>query len=145
MAIYRGLGYRGSVVVGYSRFGTYALARVKRGAIVLRTPAEERAASRRVPLDRLSLPPEARETLHKLGVSDVGQFLDLPSEGVARRFGPEVHRLHRLGTAQTTAWLSLALVFSLPAFLSFFLLNPWRFPEPDLQHEDNSVLFHPSS
>ena len=93
----RGLGYRGSVVVGYSRFGTYALARVKRGAIVLRTPAEERAAARRVPLDRLSLPPEARETLHKLGVSDVGQFLDLPSEGVARRFGPEVHRLHRLG------------------------------------------------
>ena len=92
------VGLLSTVVVGYSRFGTYALAKVKRGTIVMGSVREERAAARRVPLDRLSLAPSARDALEKLGVTSVGQFAELPVEGIEKRFGPEVYRLHRLAT-----------------------------------------------
>jgi protein ImuB len=89
-----------TVVVGFSRFGTYALARGKRGLVVLRSPEDERAAARRVPLDRLAFEPATRETLSKLGIRAVGSFVDLPGEGIHRRFGPEAHRLHRLAAGE---------------------------------------------
>jgi len=91
-------GFEAAVAVGFSRFGTYALARGKRGVVVLDSAEAERRAARAVPLDRLAIPPEAREALAKLGVADVGAFLRLPAEGLARRFGHEVYRLHRLGS-----------------------------------------------
>ncbi len=89
-------GYRASVVAGFSRFGSYALARARRGVLVLDSPAEERRAARLVPLPRLRLDPRALETLEKLGVRTVGEFADLPHEGIERRFGAEAARLHRL-------------------------------------------------
>ncbi len=91
-------GFHGTVVAGFTRFGTYALARSKRGVIVLRNAADERAAARRVPLDRLALDPDTRDTLAKLGIKSVGKFMDLPPEGIERRFGYEAHRLHRLAS-----------------------------------------------
>ncbi len=89
-------GFRGTVVVGFSRFGSYALARAGRGVRVLRSPGDEQAAARRVPLDRLAIEPETRDTLAKLGVTTVGDFAKLPPEGIARRFGKPAERLHRL-------------------------------------------------
>ena len=71
-------GFHGTVVTGFSRFGTYALARAKRGVIVLRNAADERAAARRVPLDRLALLPDTRDTLAKLGIRNVGEFICWP-------------------------------------------------------------------
>jgi protein ImuB len=94
----RRAGLACNTVVGFSRFGTYALARGKRGTLVLERPADEHAASRRIPLDRLAFDPEARAVLDKLGVRTVGDFMDLPGEGIEKRFGPEVHRLHRLAS-----------------------------------------------
>ena len=82
-------GFTSVLAVGFGRFGAYAVAKAGRGLVVLRSPDEERAAVRRVPLDRLTLEPEARDTLHKLGVQSLGQFLDLPPEGIARRFDAE--------------------------------------------------------
>jgi protein ImuB len=93
-------GFRATVVVGFTRFGVYALARARRGVIVLKTPADERAAARRVPLDRLALDPGARDALHKLGIETVGRLVDLPPEGIERRFGPETYRLHRLAAGE---------------------------------------------
>ena len=90
----RRMGYHSNAVVGFSRFGTYALAKATRNLLVLDHPDDERAAVRRVPLDRLAIEPEVRDALHKLGVRRIGQFLDLPPEGIARRFGPETHRLY---------------------------------------------------
>ena len=40
----------------------------------------------------------ARDALEKLGVTNVGQFAGLPVEGIEKRFGPEVYRLHRLAS-----------------------------------------------
>jgi len=95
-------GFEASIVVGFSKFGSYALARSRRTLSILQTPADERAAARRVPLDRLALETDARDTLGRLGIDTVGGFMDLPVEGVAKRFGERAHRLHRLarGTLQ---------------------------------------------
>jgi protein ImuB len=50
----------------------------------------------------LALPTAVRDTLLKLGVTTVGQFVDLPLDGVGVRFGPEVRRLHRLASGALT-------------------------------------------
>ncbi len=91
-------GYRATLVLGFSRFGAYALARSRRGVHVLKSPAEENKAARQVPLDRLALPPATRNALVKLGITTMGKFVDLPLDGVGARFGPEVRRLHRLAS-----------------------------------------------
>lgn len=93
-------GFSATVVAGFGRFGAYAAARAKRGVIVFKTPCDERAAARRVRLDRLSLEPAARDALAKLGVETVGRFTDLPAEGIERRFGAAAGRLHRLATGE---------------------------------------------
>jgi protein ImuB len=91
-------GFRSTVVVGFNRFTTYALARVKRGVVVFNRPDEEAAAARHVPLSCLGLAPAARDALGRLGIRTLGGFIDLPAEGLEKRFGPEVLRLHRLAT-----------------------------------------------
>ena len=58
-------------------------------------------------------PPAARDTLLKLGVTTVGQFVDLPLDGVGVRFGPEVRRLHRLASGALDA---AARTPSIPTF-----------------------------
>lgn len=90
------IGFHANVAVGFSRFGSYALARWGGGLILPRDPAEERRAMRQVPLERLAFDPQARQALHKLRVRSLGEFMDLPPEGIARRFDPAIHRLHRL-------------------------------------------------
>lgn len=89
-------GFTASLVVGFTKFGSYALARSRRTLLVLKTAADERAASRRVALDRLALETKTRDALDRLGVRSVGGFMDLPVEGVSKRFGERARRLHRL-------------------------------------------------
>ena len=97
-------GFRGRVVVGFTRFGTYALARAgaeadrrrpDRRVTVFEDAAAERRAAGRVPLRRLDVDPALRDALDTLGVRTVGAFLRLPAAGIRRRFGREAHRLHR--------------------------------------------------
>lgn len=93
------------VVVGFSRFGTWAIARALAGGtgpkdeavdvLVLDDPAEERRLRLRVPLERLELEPDLRDTLARLGIRTLGDFLCLPPEGVGKRFGHDALRLHR--------------------------------------------------
>lgn len=91
-------GFHASVVVGFTRFGTYAMARAGEGAEVFDDLSQERAAARKVPLDRLDLEPDLRDTLFKLGIRTVGAFLSLPAGGLYERFGPKAYRLHRLAS-----------------------------------------------
>ena len=93
-----GRGFSASVVVGFTRFGTYASARAHQGVVVFEDPSEERAAARKVPLGHLNLDPDLRETLFKLGVKTVGGFLSLPAGGLRERFGPKVYRLYRMAS-----------------------------------------------
>ncbi len=98
-------GFVATVAVAFSRFGSYAMARSRRGVVVFRDAAGEQSAIRTVPLARLGLDPKLRDALAKLGVHTVGALCRLPAAGLLERFGSEVHRLHRM--ASGTAWTPL--------------------------------------
>src|SRR5438045_1526225 len=84
----------GAVFVGFTRFGTYAIARAqRRGTIVFPCDADERAAARVVPLDRLDIAPDLRDALARLGVTTLGQMVRLPGGGILERWGKDAHRL----------------------------------------------------
>ena len=94
-----------SVVAGFTRFGTYAVAKTKKGITVFDDPAEERQAAQKVPLHRLDLNPDFRDTLFKLGIKTVGALLSLPPVGLRERFGSKAHRLHRMAAGDL--WIPL--------------------------------------
>jgi protein ImuB len=95
------LGYRGAIVVGWSRFATYAVARATRtGVVVFRAEADERTAAAAVPLARLDIAPELRDALARLGVATIGQMVRLPGGGVLERFGRDAHRLYQLAAGE---------------------------------------------
>jgi protein ImuB len=104
MAIQRtivGLGLSGAVVVGFSRFATYAIARATRsGVTVLRSDADERTGASAVPLARLDIDPKLRDSLARLGVTTLGQMVRLPGGGILERFGREAHRLYQLAAGE---------------------------------------------
>jgi protein ImuB len=89
-------GFFSTIVVGFTRFGTYAVAKSIPGAKVFQDIGEENAVARRVKLERLSIEPGVRDAFEKLGVRTVADFLRLPAKGLLKRFGIEAHRLHRL-------------------------------------------------
>lgn len=95
------LGYQGAVVVGFTRFATYAIARATRhGLTVLRSDTDERTAAANVPLARLEIDPKLRDHLSRLGVTSVGQMIRLPGGGILERFGREAHRLYQLAAGE---------------------------------------------
>jgi len=143
-------GFVASLAVGFDRFSVYAVAKGLRGQRKGDTPLfrnkagseefckkkgsvpfvrvfdsaiAERVVAREVPLDRLSLPTSARNTLLKLGVTTVGQFVDLPLDGLSVRFGPEVRRLHRLASGALTQPLAPAYL-DVPAMRRLILDDP---------------------
>ena len=107
-------GFHAAIVAGFTRFGTHALAKsaasaggetsgpVRTGqhtpapAVILESSADEHERTARVPLSRLGLEPEARDTLERLGVTTLGAFLELPANGIRTRFGETAHRFHRM-------------------------------------------------
>jgi len=91
----------GAVVVGFTRFGTYAIARAQRkGTLVFACDADERAAARMVPLDRLDVAPKLRDALARLGVTTLGELVRLPGGGILERFGSDAHRLYQLAAGE---------------------------------------------
>lgn len=100
-------GYRSTLAVGFSRFGTYATARTVRGVRRYGSGAEERAAVAGLALERLPLEPAVRETMERLGVVTVGQFAALPAAGLRQRLGEGAEALHRWmqeGGSPAEAW-----------------------------------------
>ncbi len=95
-------GWGCAVVVGTSRFATYAIARHRAGVTVFDDAEAERAAARVVPLEALGVEPRLRDALGRLGITTVGAFVRLPAGGVLERFGGQAHRLHRLAAGE--AW-----------------------------------------
>lgn len=96
-------GFRAGVVVGFTRFGTYAVAKSKEGTIVFENPSQERAAASEAPLERLDLEPDFRDALLKLGIRSVGALLSLPAGGLYERFGPSAYRLYRMASGDLWA------------------------------------------
>lgn len=95
-----GEAFRASVAVGFTRFGTYAIAKTIEDVAVFEDPDEEQTRASGVPIERLGFEPGLRDALAKLGVTTLGAFLDLPASGVRKRFGSDVHRLHQLARGE---------------------------------------------
>ena len=85
-----------SLAVGFTRFGSYAVAKAARKVTVFRNPSEERRSAESIPLNRLNIDPAFRDILFKLGVHTIGELLMLPPGGLRERFGKEAHRLYRM-------------------------------------------------
>jgi protein ImuB len=97
------LGYRAAIVVGSSRFASYAIARgMQPGMVAFEGDADERAAASAVALARLDIEPRLRDALGRLGVRTVGEMVRLPGGGILERFGRDAHRLYQLAAGE--AW-----------------------------------------
>ncbi|MBM2805905.1 MAG: uncharacterized protein HW419_3798 [Deltaproteobacteria bacterium] len=92
----RAQGFVPNLAVGFTRFGSYAVAKAKEGITIFRDPVEEERAARAVALNRLNIEPKFRDALFKLGIKTVGALLALPPGGLRERFGKEAHRLYRM-------------------------------------------------
>jgi protein ImuB len=80
-------GFRTSVVLGFTRFGTYAIARSRSRSIVFASREEEHELMGRSSIDILPLSQRTKGTLRRLEVRTVRQFASLPAGETARRFG----------------------------------------------------------
>ncbi len=89
------LGFHTVVVVGFTRFGTFAVARATGRSGAFATPEDERRDARAVPLAKLDLGPSSLELIRRLGIHTVGDLLALPPESLRRRLGPQVYALYR--------------------------------------------------
>lgn len=121
-------GFVATVVAGFTRFGTYAVARAGSGATVFERAADEERAVEGVRLARLDLDPAVRDALQRLGVTTVGEWRRLPAGGLRLRFGEEAHRLHAL--ASGTVWAPL---LPLPAEEPLERAVDFEHPESDVE------------
>jgi protein ImuB len=91
-----GAGFHCSVAVGFSRYGTYATTRTSRAIAVFESPDDERAHVRALPIVRLGFPPDLRDALSQLAITTLGSFVDLPEDGIRKRFGTEAYDLYKM-------------------------------------------------
>jgi protein ImuB len=68
------------------------------GIALFDDPSHEARVAAGVNLALLPIDPEAREALAKLAITSLGAFAKLPANGIRRRFGDSVHRLHRMAS-----------------------------------------------
>ncbi len=93
----RGRGLAAVVVVGHQAQRCLAVARASSpGTAVVLDPDAERRAAAAVSLRRAGIAERICEPLARLGVTSVGDLLELPAGELRTRFGPEVAELHRL-------------------------------------------------
>jgi protein ImuB len=85
----RNSGLESSVVAGFTRYGSYAVAKSWHGAFAFRDAEAERRAADSVAIADLALPRKLRRALNKLGLRTMGQVLALPPGTLASRFGRE--------------------------------------------------------
>jgi protein ImuB len=88
-----GRGFRCTVVVGWGRFSTLAIARARTGSLVMRSRAQAAAVASETSLDRLGLPPRLRDELGVLGLTSLGDLSDLPAGELVLRFGQHAAEL----------------------------------------------------
>jgi protein ImuB len=89
-----------SVAVGFSRFGTYAAAKVKRRITVFEDAEEEERTTVEAPIGVLPFDHEVLQRLQHLGISTIRDFRRFSPGAIRRRFGPEVEKLQRFASGE---------------------------------------------
>jgi protein ImuB len=92
----QGRHFYATMVIGYGRALSCALARVTRGVRVINTLDLALSAAREVPLARLYIDPKLRDSLERLGISTLGDLSALGVDQLGVRFGAEAARLSRV-------------------------------------------------
>jgi nucleotidyltransferase/DNA polymerase involved in DNA repair len=124
----RSMSMKATVVVGFSRFGVYALAMAHQGILVCEDAAQEQASVQKVPLHRLNFDPKIRDRLRMLRVATVGDFLHLPGEGIRIGFGAETDEMYQL--VMGNRWTPLR-----PAAVEKVYARSIEFEEPESNTE----------
>jgi protein ImuB len=90
------LGFRHHIAAAPTPHAARVLARVNDGQAVL-TQETMRRALEAVPLQKSHLPEHAVDALPRMGIRRLGQLLNMPRDGLQRRFGAELlHAIDRL-------------------------------------------------
>ena len=89
-----------SIAVGFTRFGTYAAAKVKRQITIFALEDEETNASLRAPLGVLPFDHEILLRLHHLAIHTVRDFVRFSAGSLRRRFGAEVEAIQRFAKGE---------------------------------------------
>lgn len=97
-------GYGSTIVVGFHRFRTHAIARSRSGVLVMPDAKSESRLAQHVPLVQLGIAPALRDQLLVLGIHTLGDLLRLPGTELRARFGEEAARLH---TAASDGWVAI--------------------------------------
>jgi protein ImuB len=87
----RGRDFHASVVVGFGRALTNAISRGTRNPQpkVIESAEETLLQAHRVALERLAISPKVRDALERLGLTTLGDLVDLPSDALGARVGRE--------------------------------------------------------
>ncbi len=93
-------GFTARVAVGFNRFATYATSRVTRDITIFENTGAERRLAMDVRLDRLHIASGLRDALHKLGIHTIEKFLELPIDGLGKRFGAEAVNFYKEASGQ---------------------------------------------
>ena len=87
--------FNAKVVVGFTRFGAYLLARnTRQDYLVVPDFSAERTSALRTPIELLPMPPDTSILLKNLCITTVSDFLRLPQDELLQRFGNELALLH---------------------------------------------------
>lgn len=124
-----GRGLVASAVVGFHPYRCMALARQRRGAVVLESRSQELELAKALGLRSLGFPERLCEPLERLDIQTLGAFLELPPGELHTRFGAEAASLHgRFGEARQLPLQPLR--FESPRRLSVEVQPPTAQVEP---------------
>ncbi|MGE5192444.1 MAG: Y-family DNA polymerase, partial [Deltaproteobacteria bacterium] len=98
-------------------------------------PGRQSVLLRDLPVAALRLPADVAETLHELGIRQIGQLQDLPRSSLPARFGPSV--LERLDQA-----LGLAQELIVPVPPCEPIATDWSFEEPTADRRALESVLH---
>ena len=94
------LQLQASIAVGFTRFGSYAIAKGKNQVSVIPSFDFEEIECRRVRLQHLHLEPMLRDRLEKLAILTVGDLMDLPKGSIDCHLGEKAWSFYQFASGE---------------------------------------------